>query len=78
MLGSQRIESVIDFSGSTEKDITPPTKRGEAPTLIEMFILSWVSGEANNFYDLYIFFSLVTMINTKSQWRQLANKSRDL
>lgn len=48
MLASQRIESVMDFSG--ENTSTPtldeePTKRGAAPTLIEWTILSWVSGE---------------------------------
>jgi hypothetical protein len=47
MLASQRIESVIDFG---EEDTTVnaapvPEKRGAPPTLIEMFILSWVSGK---------------------------------
>ncbi|CRL02708.1 CLUMA_CG015891, isoform A [Clunio marinus] len=44
MLASQRIESVMDFSGESSFDDDVPTKRGAAPTLIEMFILSWVSG----------------------------------
>lgn len=46
MLASQRIESVIDFVDEGPLDpITVEEKRGAAPTLIEMFILSWVSGE---------------------------------
>lgn len=46
MLASQRIESVMDFSGETSYDDDEvPTKRGAAPTLIEWFILSWVSGK---------------------------------
>lgn len=45
MLASQRIESVMDFSGESSYDDDLPTKRGAAPTLIELFILSWVSGE---------------------------------
>ncbi|KAL7041237.1 hypothetical protein ACKWTF_000683 [Chironomus riparius] len=45
MLASQRIESVMDFSGeSTPAADELPTKRGAAPTLIEWMILSWVSG----------------------------------
>lgn len=47
MLASQRIESVMDFSGDYDDvDDDVPTKRGAAPTLIELFILSWVSGKA--------------------------------
>lgn len=46
MLASQRIESVMDFSGESSFDDDVPTKRGAAPTLIEMFILSWVSGKS--------------------------------
>lgn len=45
MLASQRIESVMDFGGETSYDVSVPEKRGAAPTLIEMFILSWVSGK---------------------------------
>lgn len=45
MLASQRIESVMDFSGENTPDDDVPTKRGAAPNLIELFILSWVSGE---------------------------------
>lgn len=45
MLASQRIESVMDFSGESSYDDDVPTKRGAAPTLIELFILSWVSGK---------------------------------
>lgn len=46
MLASQRIESVMDFSGETQPTADElPTKRGAAPTLIEWMILSWVSGE---------------------------------
>lgn len=45
MLASQRIESVMDFSGESSYDEDLPTKRGAAPTLIELFILSWVSGK---------------------------------
>lgn len=44
MLASQRIESVMDFSGEITDDELP-TKRGAAPTLIEWMILSWVSGK---------------------------------
>ena len=48
MLASQRIESVVGgFWGadsSTYEDLDLPTKRGAAPTIIEWFILSWVSG----------------------------------
>jgi len=44
MLASQRIESVMDFSGEYD-DQEVPTKRGAAPTLIEWFILSWVGGK---------------------------------
>lgn len=47
MLASQRIEYVMDFSGKSRDDDVPPTKRGEAPTLIEILILSWVSGKSN-------------------------------
>lgn len=50
MLASQRIESVMDFSGEFSNDELP-TKRGAAPTLIEWMILSWVSGE---YFELYI------------------------
>lgn len=46
MLASQRIETVMDFSGEQATlDDELPTKRGAAPTLIEWTILSWVSGE---------------------------------
>jgi transient receptor potential cation channel subfamily C member 4 len=45
MLASQRIESVMDFSDEPVIDEDVPTKRGAAPTLIELFILSWVSGK---------------------------------
>lgn len=47
MLASQRIETVMDFSGTEKATIGDelPTKRGAAPTLIEWTILSWVSGE---------------------------------
>lgn len=48
MLASQRIESVMDFSGESSYDDDLPTKRGAAPTLIELFILSWVSGKASS------------------------------
>ena len=47
MLASQRIESVMDFSGENSYDDDVPTKRGAAPTLIEMFILAWVSGKSS-------------------------------
>jgi hypothetical protein len=55
MLASQRIESVIDF-GDEEASINAapvPEKRGAAPTLIEMFILSWVSGEFSSTLNLF-------------------------
>ncbi|XP_031782133.1 transient receptor potential-gamma protein isoform X4 [Nasonia vitripennis] len=46
ILASQRIESVIGVW--TGRDISEheiePTKRGAAPTLVEWFILAWVSG----------------------------------
>lgn len=45
MLASQRIESVMDFSGESN-DEELPSKRGAFPTIIECFILSWVSGES--------------------------------
>jgi transient receptor potential cation channel subfamily C len=45
MLASQRIETVIDFSGEPQTVDEVPTKRGAAPTLIEWTILSWVGGE---------------------------------
>jgi transient receptor potential cation channel subfamily C member 4 len=48
MLASQRIESVIDFSNNStgeKEDEEVPTKRGATPTLIELVILSWVSGK---------------------------------
>lgn len=46
MLASQRIESVMDFSGeSSYDDDDVQTKRGAVPSLIELFILSWVSGK---------------------------------
>ena len=47
MLASQRIETVMDFSGTEQAKIGDelPTKRGAAPTLIEWTILSWVSGK---------------------------------
>jgi transient receptor potential cation channel subfamily C member 4 len=46
MLASQRIETVMDFSGETTATLDEePTKRGAAPTLIEWTILSWVSGK---------------------------------
>jgi transient receptor potential cation channel subfamily C len=52
MLASQRIESVMDFSGESQTAADElPTKRGAAPTLIEWMILSWVSGEC---FKLYI------------------------
>lgn len=36
----------MDFSGDYDDvDDDVPTKRGAAPTLIELFILSWVSGK---------------------------------
>lgn len=44
MLASQRIEA-LDFSGETSYEDEVPTKRGAAPTIIEWFILSWVSGK---------------------------------
>lgn len=47
MLASQRIESVMDFSGEGSYDDDVPTKRGAAPTLIELFILSWVCGKTS-------------------------------
>lgn len=37
----------MDFSGDYDDvDDDVPTKRGAAPTLIELFILSWVSGKS--------------------------------
>ncbi|XP_053973778.1 transient receptor potential-gamma protein isoform X2 [Hylaeus volcanicus] len=46
ILASQRIESVI--GGWTGQDVVEqeqaPTKRGAAPTIVEWFILAWVSG----------------------------------
>jgi transient receptor potential cation channel subfamily C member 4 len=47
MLASQRIESVMDFTNDepSVEEVSMPEKRGAAPTLIEMFILSWVSGK---------------------------------
>lgn len=48
MLASQRIESVMDFSGESSYDDDLPTKRGASPTLIELFILAWVSGKASS------------------------------
>lgn len=55
MLASQRIESVMDFSGESSFDDDLPTKRGAAPTLIELFILSWVSGKSLTFHSLLTF-----------------------
>jgi transient receptor potential cation channel subfamily C protein 4 len=47
MLASQRIESVMgSFLGTDDSGLDDvPTKRGAGPTLIEWFILSWVSGK---------------------------------
>lgn len=46
MLASQRIESVMGgFWGAEATYDDEPSKRGAAPTLIEWFILSWVSGK---------------------------------
>lgn len=54
MLASQRIESVMDFTGETSYDETSmPEKRGAAPTLIEMFILSWVSGKSSTIFIVF-------------------------
>ncbi|XP_015431311.1 PREDICTED: transient receptor potential-gamma protein [Dufourea novaeangliae] len=47
ILASQRIESVIGNwmgHGVVEHDEPAPTKRGAAPTIVEWFILAWVSG----------------------------------
>ncbi|XP_008550220.1 transient receptor potential-gamma protein isoform X4 [Microplitis demolitor] len=47
ILASQRIESVIGLwmgQDISEHEQTTPTKRGAAPTLVEWFILAWVSG----------------------------------
>ncbi|XP_036147207.1 transient receptor potential-gamma protein isoform X2 [Monomorium pharaonis] len=48
ILASQRIESVIGNWMGHEPDVTEyepaPTKRGAAPTIVEWFILAWVSG----------------------------------
>lgn len=48
ILASQRIESVIGglIWGNTEpKDDNVPTKRGAPPSIVEWFILAWVSGK---------------------------------
>ncbi|KAF7400637.1 hypothetical protein HZH66_005821 [Vespula vulgaris] len=46
ILASQRIESVIgNWMGHSVVEHDPvPTKRGAAPTIVEWFILAWVSG----------------------------------
>ncbi|XP_032663846.1 transient receptor potential-gamma protein isoform X2 [Odontomachus brunneus] len=47
ILASQRIESVIGNWVGDNPDMQrepPPTKRGAAPTIVEWFILAWVSG----------------------------------
>ena len=46
ILASQRIESVIGlWMGQDISEHEPaPTKRGAAPTIVEWFILAWVSG----------------------------------
>lgn len=48
ILASQRIETVIGGwlwgdTGPEKEDI--PTKRGSPPSIVEWFILAWVSGE---------------------------------
>lgn len=47
MLASQRIESVMGgfWGAEASYEDDEPSKRGAAPTLIEWFILSWVSGK---------------------------------
>lgn len=62
MLASQRIESVMDFSGESSYDDDLPTKRGAAPTLIELFILSWVSGKLSNSIKSYLDQNQIEMI----------------
>ena len=65
MLASQRIESVMDFSGESSLDDDLPTKRGAAPTLIELVILSWVSGKLNFFF---FFDGRQSLVGFKSQF----------
>lgn len=58
ILASQRIESVIGglIWGNVEpKDDNVPTKRGAPPSIVEWFILSWVSGKWFNY--LFMHFS---------------------
>lgn len=53
ILASQRIESLLgmwlddpeSITKSKYQDDEEPTKRGEPPSLVEMMILGWVSGE---------------------------------
>nr|XP_031839730.1 transient receptor potential-gamma protein-like isoform X3 [Nomia melanderi] len=44
ILASQRIESFISSWMGQDVPETLPTKRGAAPTIVEWFILAWVSG----------------------------------
>lgn len=46
ILASQRIETVIGgwLWGDTGPEEDIPTKRGSPPSIVEWFILAWVSG----------------------------------
>lgn len=71
MLASQRIESVMDFSGEESTDDDVPSKRGAFPTIIECFILSWVGGEFCVIYFCGLLF--FNPLGTVAQQQQHSN-----
>lgn len=63
ILASQRIETLF----FDEDPTYVPTKRGSTPSLVEWIILSWVSGEYDNYFNKFSLLESAKTIELKEK-----------